>query len=49
MPDGAPKPWNQPFSAQSATDTHSSVENPIATLISADTRTPNAKNTRILA
>jgi hypothetical protein len=49
MPAGAPKPWNQPFSAHKTTQIHSTVENPMPMLISADINNPKAKNTFMLA
>lgn len=42
--EGAAIPWNQPLSAQSEIDTHSSVEDPIARFISADRKMLVLKN-----
>jgi hypothetical protein len=48
-PEGAPKPWNHPFSDQSRTESASVVENPIPMLRRAETSTPRAKKKRRFA
>ena len=48
-PAGAPNAWNQPLSAQSTTQTHSVVENPMPMLTAAETSTPVVKKTRRFA
>jgi hypothetical protein len=49
MPAGEPKPWNQPLSPHNMTQIHSTADQPIPTLISAEMRIPVARNFLILA